>query len=167
MSIFRGRPAGSRQSTFDFWFKRNPLNVFGVEGNAAVVAHDVRQLFAKFMELRYAVSGGIAGEREIVFLRVFQGLVVVDAAGVLQILMGPWEAVALHWSDPFRRTGRARRVIPLCVVGGCSVVVTRLQTGIGDCEQSWVIRFDRFNIGPHPCLGLGAQTGGHRDNGDY
>ena len=34
------------------WIKHNPLNVFGVEGNAAVVAHDVRQLFAKFVELR-------------------------------------------------------------------------------------------------------------------
>ena len=56
-------------------------------------------------------------------------------------------------------------MIPLCVVGGCTVVVTRLQTGIGDYGQSWIARFGRFNIGPHPCLGLGAQTGGHRDNG--
>ena len=102
MSICRGRPTGSRQCTFDFWFKRNLLNVFGVEGNAAVVVHDVRQLFAKFVELRYAVSGSIAGEHEIVFLRVLQGLVVVDAVGVMQILMGPWEAVASYRSDTFR-----------------------------------------------------------------
>ena len=54
------------------------------------------------MELRYAVSGGIAGEHKIVFLRVFQGLVVIDDAGVMQILMELWEAVALYRSDPFR-----------------------------------------------------------------
>ena len=102
VSIFRGRPADSRHSTFHFWFKRNLLNVFKVEDNAAVVAHDIRQLLAKNVELRYAVSGGIAGKHERIFLRVFQGLVVVDAAGVMQILMGPGEAVALHRSDPFR-----------------------------------------------------------------
>ena len=38
---------------------------------------------------------------EIVFLRVFQGLVVVDIAGFTQILMEPWKAGALYRSDPF------------------------------------------------------------------
>ena len=57
--------------------ERDPLDVLGVEGNAAVVAHDVRQLLAEVLKLDDSIRCGVVRQHEVIFFVGRVGMVIL------------------------------------------------------------------------------------------
>lgn len=57
-----------------------PLDLFKVESDTAVAAHNVRSLFAEVVERHDAVGCDVVGQDKTVFPRLYGGRVIVQAA---------------------------------------------------------------------------------------
>ena len=108
-TLIRRRGTADRRKVTAERSKRHPCSVLWVEGNAAVVAHDIRQL-AEVVAFHEAGSHGIVGQHVVFFLRFDWLTVIVHATGEMEIFVWPRERVAMNGGDPRRGPLKDREV---------------------------------------------------------